>query len=144
MLTLGYATAIRGAQTGYAPIPGVDALAFLTIPFGDLIVFATLVGAGLYWRGLADVHKRLMWLATAMLTFPAVTRLPYVRGKTPVIFVVFIGVLLIAPVYEWLSRGRVHRLSAWGGFAVFLTLPMRRVIGETAWWHSFAAWLIRP
>jgi hypothetical protein len=143
MLALGYTTAIGGARTGYAPIPGVDALAFLTVPLGDLVVFAALVGAGLYWRGRADVHKRLMWLATAALTFPAVTRVPHVRGKTPVIFAVFIVILLVAPVYEWLARGRAHRVSAWGAAAVFLTLPARHAIGQTAWWHSFAAWLIR-
>lgn len=143
MLVLGYATAIHAARTAYAPIPGVDPLAFLTVPLGDLVVFATLVSAGLYWRRTADVHKRLMWLATAMLTFPAVTRIPHVRGKVPLIFGVFIAILLIAPAYEWLFRGRVHRVSAWGGAAVFLSLPVRQMIGHTAWWHMLAAWLIR-
>jgi hypothetical protein len=143
MLVLGYATAIHAARTGYAPIPGVDPLAFLITPLGDLIVFATFVSAGLYWRRTGDVHKRLMWLGTAMLTFPAVARIPHVRGKAPLVWGVFLTILLIAPVYERLVRGRVHRVSAWGGAAVFLSLLVRQMIGHTGRWHLVAAWLIR-
>jgi hypothetical protein len=143
MLALGFATAVHAARTGYAPIPGVDPLAFLTVPLGDLLVFATCVGAGLYWRSVPDVHKRLMWLATAMLTFPALTRMPHVRGRVPLIFGVFIAILLIAPLYERLVQGRVNRVSAIGAAALFLSLPLRQAIGQTAWWHAVAAWLIR-
>lgn len=143
MLSLGFATAVRGARTGYAPVPGMDPLTFLAIPLGDLVVFAACVGGALYWRRTPDVHKRLMWLATAMLTFPAVTRLPYARGRTLVIFATFIAILLAAPVYERIVRGRVHRLSLWGSIAVFLTVPLRTAIGHTPVWHSFASWLTR-
>ena len=143
MLTLGYAVAIHAARTGFAPIPGVDPLGFLVVPVGDLVVFATCVGAALYWRQVAAVHKRLMWFATAMLTFASVTRLPYVRGHTPAILLVFLAILLIVPVYERLVDGRVHPVSAWGSALMFLELPARRAIGASAWWHTFAAWLIR-
>lgn len=143
ILALGLATSIHGARTGWAPIPGVDPLIFLSISFHDLVAFAVLAGAGLYWRRRPDVHKRFMWLATATLTYPAVTRIPHVRGHTPLIFGVFAAMLLIAPVTEWVTRGRVHRVSAYGGAALFLSLPLRLIIGRTAWWHAFAAWLTR-
>jgi hypothetical protein len=143
MLTLGYAVAIHAARTGYAPIPGIDPLGFLVVPLGDLVVFAICIGAGLYWRRTAAVHKRMMWLGTTMLMFASVTRLPYVRGHTSAILLVFLAVLFIAPVYERVVNGRVHRVSAWGSAAMFLQLPLRRAIGATIWWHSFAAWLIR-
>jgi hypothetical protein len=143
MLTLGYAVAIHAARTGYAPIPGVDPLAFLVVPLGDLVVFAICVGVALYRRRNAPVHKRMMWLATTVLMFASVTRLPYVRGRTPAILLVFLAVLLIAPAYERAIYRRVHPVSAWGGVLVFLQLPVRRAIGATVWWHSFAAWLIQ-
>src|SRR5260370_10052945 len=39
-------------------------LSFLTIPLGDMLVFAILVGSAFYFRRRADTHKRLMLLAT--------------------------------------------------------------------------------
>ena len=143
MLVMGYATAIRAARTGYAPIPGVDPLAFLTIGLSDLVVFSVCVGAGLFWRHTPDIHKRCMWLATAILTFPSVTRLPLVRGHTPAILLLFLAILAIVPVYERVVTGRAHWVSVWGSAAMFLQLPLRRAIGTTLWWHAFAAWLIK-
>jgi hypothetical protein len=143
MLILGFATALNAARTGYAPVPGMDALAFLVIPLGDLVVFAPLVGAALYWRQRPDVHKRLMWLATASLTFPAVTRLPYVQGKPLLLFPVFLAVMLFGPVYERLVFGKVHRVMLWGGVGVFATVLLRGAIGRTVAWHHLAAYLIR-
>jgi hypothetical protein len=84
-----------------------------------------------------------MWLATTVLMFASVTRLPYVRGHTPAILLVFLAVLLVAPIYERAMNRRVHPVSAWGGAVMFLQLPLRRAIGATIWWHTFAAWLIR-
>jgi hypothetical protein len=143
MLALGYAVAIHAARTGFAPIPGVDPLGFLVVPLGDLVVFAICVGGALFWRRVPVVHKRLMWFATAMLTFASVTRLPYVRGHTTAILLVFVAILLIVPVGERFVIGRIHRVSAWGSSLMFLQLPVRRAIGESAWWHAFASWLIR-
>jgi len=143
MLTLGYAVAIHAARTGYSPVPGGNPLGFLVAPLGDLVVFAVCVGVALYWRRTAAIHKRMMWFATTMLMFASVTRLPYVRGHIVAILLVFLAILLIAPVYERVMYGRVHRVSAWGSAAMFLELPLRQAIGATVWWHSFAAWLTK-
>jgi len=143
MLSIGYAVAIHAARTGYAPVPGGNRLSFLVVPLGDLVVFAICVGVALYWRRTAAIHKRMMWLATTTLMFASVTRLPYVRGHIPAILLVFLAVLLIAPVYERVVYGRVHRVTAWGSTAMLLQLLLRRPIGATIWWHTFAAWLIK-
>jgi len=143
MLSIGYAVAIHAARTGYAPVPGGNPLSFLIVPLGDLVVFAICVGIALYWRRTAAVHKRLMWLATMTLMFASVTRLPYVRGRILSVLLVFVAVLAIAPVYERAMYGRVHRVTAWGSTAMLLQLLLRRPIGASIWWHSFAAWLIK-
>ena len=143
MLILGFAVAVHAARTGYAPVPGVSAVEFLIVPVGDLVVFAPLVGSAIYWRRKPDVHKRLMWLATANLTFAAIVRLPGVQGKQLAIFVAFLSLLLFAPIYERIVNGRMHRVSLWGSVAVFLSLPARHLVAETAAWHRLAAWLIR-
>jgi hypothetical protein len=142
MLALGYATAIHAARTGYAPIPRLDSLGFLVVPLGDLVVFGPLVGAALYWRKSSDIHKRLLWLATAMLTFPAITRLPHVQGRAPLIFGVFLALMMLGPIYERVVSGRVHRVMLWGSIAVFASVPLRGLLGRTAAWHEFARWLV--
>jgi hypothetical protein len=143
MLVLGIAVAVRAARTGFAPIPGVDPLRFLVIPIGDIVVFASFVGAGVYWRRSPDVHKRLMWLATVNLLFAAITRLPGVPRHPVAIAGSFLGVLAFAPIYERIASGRFHRVSAWGSVATFLSIPARDAIAATGVWHTFALWLVR-
>src|ERR1044072_8564537 len=60
-----------------SPIPGVNPLTFLTIPLGDMLVFAILVSSAFYFRRRVDVHKRLMLLATIGILPAAVARLPF-------------------------------------------------------------------
>lgn len=143
MVVLGIAVAVHAARTGFAPVPGSTPLRFLVIPLGDIVVFAPLVAAGLYWRRRPDVHKRLMWLATVSLLFAAITRLPGVRGQPVAIAGFFIGVLAFAPIYERVVSGRAHPVSLWGSLAVFLSMPARDAIATTAAWHAFALWLVR-
>ena len=143
LLTLGFAVAVQAARTGYAPAPGMTPLAFLAIPIGDLVGFAAFVAMGLYWRRNPDVHKRLMWLATISIVFASVTRLPFARGNVPVIVTSSLFIVLLAPVYERVTRGRSHPASLWGGAALFASVPLRTAIGGTAWWHRFASWVVQ-
>src|ERR1041385_8700320 len=87
MIIIGTVTAIVRAK-GPSPIPGINPLSFLTIPLGDLLVFAILIGAALYYRKRVDIHKRLMLIATIALIPAAVARLPIGLIETggPVIF----------------------------------------------------------
>lgn len=142
MLVLGLAVAVHAARTGFAPIPGGEALRFLVVPIGDIVVFAILVGAGIYCRHAADVHKRLMWLATMDLLFAPITRLPGVPGQPLAIGGLFLCVLAFAPVYERFAHGRSHRVSFWGSVAVFLSIPARDALATTKAWHTFALWLV--
>src|SRR5712664_2654876 len=57
MIVIGTVTALVRAK-GPSPVPDVNPLSFLTIPLGDILVFAILVSAAFYFRRQADVHKR--------------------------------------------------------------------------------------
>ncbi|MHB1233047.1 MAG: hypothetical protein ACYCZQ_10795 [Burkholderiales bacterium] len=61
VLIVGIATAITAAKLGRSP--GPPPLVFLAVPLGDMLVFAILVGTGLYFRGRSEIHKRLMLLS---------------------------------------------------------------------------------
>lgn len=61
VLIVGITTAITAAKLGRSP--GPPPLVFLAVPLGDMLVFAILVGTGLYFRGRSEIHKRLMLLS---------------------------------------------------------------------------------
>ncbi len=77
MVIVGTSTAIIRAKVADVPPEAPSPLAFLTIPLGDMVVFASLVGAGFYFCRRMDAHKRLMLLATISILPAAVARLPF-------------------------------------------------------------------
>ena len=56
--------------------------------------------------------------------------------------VVSSGLLLAGPLYDRLSRGRIHRAYAWGVPIVFFSMPVRLAIAQTDTWRRVATWVI--
>lgn len=143
MILVGCATAIIRASQGAAP-PGVPPLPFLTVPLGDMLVFATLVGSGFYFRRRVDVHKRLMLLATISILPAAVARLPFafIQQNGPLAFFGLADLFIIpCIIYDILSRGRVHRATILGGLLIVASQPLRLMIAGTQTWLTVATWL---
>jgi FtsH-binding integral membrane protein len=148
MLVVGTTTAMTVARLGHRGIPGVefpDAEGFLLLNLGATFVFATLVGAGWWFRRNSQAHKRLMLMATAgALVGPGVSRLPFASGKPPVIGALALAFLLAGPVYDLVTRRRVHLAYLWGGLlAIAVIPPVVAQLSATAAWHSIASWLLR-
>jgi hypothetical protein len=144
MIVVGTTTAVVRAKEGAAPPGAASPLAFLTIPLGDMLVFALLVGAAFYYRRRTDVHKRLMLLATIAILPAAVARLPFdfMQQLGPFAFFWLPDLfILVCLLYDLLARGRPHRATVLGGLLVAVSHPLRFVVGGTQAWLSFAAWL---
>ena len=144
MVLIGTTTAIIRAKIIDVPPGSPPALVFLTIPLGDMLIFAILVGAGFYFRRRADVHKRLMLLATISILPAAVARLPFafIQQFGPLAFF-GLSDLFILPLllYDFNTRGRPHRATVLGGSLIVLSHPLRLLIGNTHAWLVFATWL---
>ncbi|HEX8503447.1 MAG TPA: hypothetical protein VF659_22880 [Pyrinomonadaceae bacterium] len=144
MVVVGTATAVIRAKQGAAPPGSPGPLAFLTVPLGDMLVFAVLVGAGFYYRRRADFHKRLMLLATVAILPAATARLPFafIQQGGPLVFFgvadLFIVVCLLYDVY---ARRNFHRATLLGGLLIIVSHLLRPVVGGTQAWLSFAGWL---
>lgn len=144
MILVGTLTAVVRAKAFEAPPGTASPLVFLTIPLGDMLVFALLVGAAFYYRRRGDVHKRLMLLATIAILPAAVARLPFdfIQQAGPLAFFglpdLFVLVILL---YDLLTRGRPHRATVWGGLLLIVSHPLRLMVGNTQAWLSFATWL---
>jgi hypothetical protein len=145
MVIVGVLTAVKGARDGWNPGgPYPDSLAFMIVGLVDVLIFAGFVTAGVYFRRRAELHKRLMLLATVGgLMWPAITRMPYVAGR-PMLMFALLGALVLASAVRdvWLrSPGRL--VSVGGGLVILAAFPIRVAIGLTESWHALAAWLIR-
>lgn len=140
VVVLGTTTAIYGANHGAGP-PGIPPLVFLAIPLGDMVVFATLAGAGLRFRRRPDVHKRLMLLATIGLLAAPIARIPFpMRG--PLVFFGLADLFLVPCVlFDLATRGRVHRATALGALLIVASQPLRLMISGTDGWMAFARWV---
>jgi hypothetical protein len=144
VVLVGCATALIRAKVVEVPPDAPSPLVFLTIPLGDMFVFACLVGAGFYFRRRVDVHKRLMLLATIAILPAATARLPFafIQQVGPLAFFgladLFIAACLI---YDLVSRRRFHRATVLGGLLIVVSQPLRLLIGGTQAWLAFATWL---
>ena len=59
---------------------------------------------------------------------------------------VIMGIMLFlgaAPIYDFLARRRLSRVSLSAGLAVLVSLPLRFAVAQTAAWHALANWLVR-
>src|SRR5260370_7275023 len=87
MVVVGPIVAIHSARGEFTP-NAPDPLGFLVVPLFDILVFAIVVAAALYYRRQPQTHKRLMLVATFALLPAAVARLPlpFIQTTGPFIF----------------------------------------------------------
>jgi hypothetical protein len=147
MVVVGMATAVSAARLGHRGIPGVefsDVGGFLLLNLAAIAVFAILVVAGWYFRTNAQTHKRLMLMsATGALVGPGASRLPFFSGNTPAIAILVLAFLFAGPVYDLITRRRIHPAYIWGVLLSFLTLPpVVAMLSSTSTWRRIAAVLI--
>jgi hypothetical protein len=121
-------------------------LPFLIIPLGDMLVFAILITAALYYRKRLDIHKRLMLLAAINLTVPAIARIPvsFIANGGPFAFFGLADLCVIAfVVFDTIRHRKLHRAFLWGGLLIVVMQPLRILLAPTNLWISFAAALVR-
>jgi len=143
MVVVGLRTAIMSAARGAAP-PGADPLAFLVVPVFDIILFTGFVTTALLKRRDKEAHKRLMVLAYVSIITAAIARIPGMLALGPPVFFGASFMFAVAGMaYDWTSRGRIHRVYAYGAPVIALSVPLRLAVSGTAAWLSFAQWLVQ-
>jgi hypothetical protein len=145
VVVVGLTIAITRARTGPSPIPGISALSFLAIPFFDMVVFAILVSAAVYFRHRLEAHKRLMTLAMIALLAAPIARmrfLPLPPGP-PTFFGLSDLFIVALLVFDLTTRRKVHPATIWGGLLVVASQPLRLILAGTPAWLAFAGWLTR-
>jgi FtsH-binding integral membrane protein len=123
--------------------PGFDAKAFFIIPFGDMVIFATLIAFAFRARKDSAAHKRLIMVATTSLMIAAVARWPVslVYHHAPVAALFTYVFLLALVAYDLWSTHKIHRATLWASAFLIFVQQVRLPISHTGAWHVFAGWV---
>lgn len=143
VLVVGLATAIAAAKRGATP--GPPPLIFLSIPLGDVLVFAILVATGLSFRRRSDIHRRLMMLASVGILAAAIARIPlgFIENGGPLAFFGLTDLCVLAcVVYDTVKHRRLHPAFGWGMLLIVASQPLRLLLAGTPAWMQFATWLV--
>jgi hypothetical protein len=118
----------------------VEGAAFLGIPFNDVIFFTGALAAGYWWRTRPEIHRRMMLLATCLLTPAAFARFPFITITALRWYPGVDALLLLAVAQDVWVAGRVHR-----AYAISLPLvvsgqiaAMWLYLARPTWWVEFA------
>jgi hypothetical protein len=147
LVIVGTATSIIVTRAGDRGIPGVEfdtPAGFLLLNLNALLIFAVCVWAGWVYRNNAQAHKRLMLLSlTGSMIGPGVSRLPFASGKPAVIALLAVSFLLAGPIYDLITRRRVHRVYWWGvPFGFLAAPPAVMALSATSAWQRIASLMI--
>jgi hypothetical protein len=96
---------------------------FLALDWINIAVFGGLVYAAIRNRKRTDWHRRLMLCATICVIAPALGRLIVLSGNAmtaPVNVATLLLYVVVAMLFDWNNRGRVHPAYFWGAGALIL------------------------
>jgi hypothetical protein len=110
---------------------------------GEILMFAVFVGAGFQFRHNREIHQRAMLMATSWALAPSGLG-RFGSLISPLLPVILIYTFVLAgPLYDLITRRRVHPAYIWGLPTFFLfSPPIIVVLGKTQGWHAFVHWVM--
>lgn len=134
---------IHSMRTGGVPaFPTI--YVFFAVNVVGLIAFAVAVGMGIAKRREPETHKRLMTLSLVVLVPPAIGRTTGLQTLMPLSgFLLADAIILAGCLYDWRTRGRVHRVWKIGGPLMIASQLVCGPIGFSAPWVAFGEWAMR-
>ncbi len=139
MILLGLTVAFNGVRLHHGG-GAYDAETIFLVGLGDLFTFSLFFVAGYLYRYNREAHQRLMLLSmVAGLIGPALGRLRIQGVPTPVLAPISLTFLFAGPIYDFVTRRRIHPAYIYGVIFALLTFtPLRFALGATFWWHRMA------
>ncbi|HEX4154961.1 MAG TPA: hypothetical protein VHY48_05060 [Acidobacteriaceae bacterium] len=135
MVFLGVTTAIIMKRFEVHQLHDAGAALFLSVPFNDITCFATFFVLAVYWRKKPELHRRFIFIATAVLLAAAFGRMPPLERH--ILFYVGVdAVILLGVVRDLLVNRRVHTIYriALPALIVVQSTAVYLFLGAPAWW----------
>jgi len=115
---------------------------FLALDWLNIAVFGGLVYAAIRNRRRTDWHRRLMLCATICVIAPALGRLIVLSGNTmtaPVNVAMLLLYVIVAMLFDWSNRGRVHPAYFWGGGSLVIFAAATELLAILPFFAASAA-----
>jgi hypothetical protein len=119
-----------------------QAATFISLPLGDMVLFAGFFVPAIAYRAKPEIHKRLILLACVAVMFAGAFRLSYALSM-PLQLLAWYSPIIAAMIYDRYKLGRVHRVY-WIGAAIMAVALLRVPFGETEAWRSVGRALLTP
>lgn len=144
MIVVGFFTAAAAAKHGSGGPPGIEPLRFLAVPVFDLVVFAGIFTAAIFYRNRPADHKRLMLLTVLNFLPPAVGRFPVasLQEMGPLFFfgVPTVLAILLVALDTW-KNGKLNKPFLIGAIVLIASYPLRLIFSGTDAWMAYATWM---
>jgi hypothetical protein len=114
-----------------------EAAGFLLIPLGDMALFGPLFFSAVAYRRKAELHKRLMILATIAIAFAAIFRMQAIGVPLAAGLTIWFALPLIGMVYDLKTQGRVHPVYFVGTVGMIIA-ALRIPFSATETWLGIA------
>lgn len=132
MVLVGLVLTPLTLAVGRAP-PFFTPAYFLALDWANILIFGALVYAAIHNRRRTDWHRRLMLCATICVIAPAPGRLIVLSRNTmtaPLDVALLLVFVVVAMLFDWANRGRVHTAYAWGAAALVLFAAATEVLAR--------------
>ncbi len=142
MTFVGIATAIvmRRFDLRFESASVAGPPAFLIVPFFDVACFTVFFWLAVRWRRKPELHRRLMLIATCVLTSAAWGRMPNVTFATVWFYSGVDALILLGALRDLLVMKRVHRVY-WYALPILVlgqVFVMRTLLTLAPWWVRIA------
>ena len=108
----------------------------------QMVFFAVLVAAAVWFRNRADYHKRLMLLTIVCMLPDALARLPVSFMTNQLILVGLYGFVVVCVAIDTLRSRRLHPVFGWGGTIILATFNIGLYALRRPGWVAFGKRLL--
>jgi len=141
LVALGLVTTVNRVLFYFNNGQEARARAFLISPLSDMVIFPIFFAAAIAYRHKPEVHKRLMLVATVMLTVAAVSRMGFLPSSYFAIVAVWLSPIYLAMVHDFYRYRLIHPAYVIG-LLTLAAVPLRTLLTGSAEWQAFARWFI--
>jgi hypothetical protein len=140
MVILGILASFGTLRRGAALPSFFTPASFLIGNSFGILVFGAFIAFAIWKRNNRRVHKRIMLIANAMLTEPALSRVPYMQTHPYLIGGIPLAIIFALLVFDLVTVRKPVEATVVGGFLFWATDPISDWIIATPWAQQVTLW----
>jgi len=137
MVVLGSAVAVVMTRFDLLVLHQKDVDSFVSIPFGDMLIFGASIAMAIYWRKKPEYHRRLVFIASCQLMDAALGRYDFLLNNN-LFFLAVDGLVALGMARDWVVDGRVHKVYLYALPAIIAVQSFELYTWRVnpAWWAA--------